>query len=198
MHRFVAAAILAGVLAWPGFFRGSRAQAAPAPSSYSNVEKSIAAIRQAWAKPDAPADPNAPGWNVFFTAILDDLKATAEGETFKLTQESQRSLMTRGFYILRDGRLLSNQGDVIVQNEDGIVYTLRFGEVSFATGDALSAGAEEESKSADGEAAKSEAAQESRYLFVTAEFDPKLIPEPKPTPPPANPTIPASPRLGAP
>lgn len=121
------------------------------------------------------------------------LKATAEGETFKLTQESQRSLMTRGFYILRDGRLLSNQGDVIVQNDDGIVYTLRFGEVSFATGDALSAGAEEESKSADGEPKKSEAAQESRYLFVTAEFDPKLIPEPQPTPPPVNPTIPASP-----
>lgn len=121
------------------------------------------------------------------------LKATAEGESFKITRESQRSLMTRGFYILQDGRLLSNQGDVIVQNEDGIVYTLRFGEVTFATGEELSAGGDEESKSADGEAKKSETAQESRYLFVTAEFDPKLIPEPPPTPPAANPTIPATP-----
>jgi hypothetical protein len=81
MHRIVAATILAGALAWPGFFRGSRAQAAPAPSSYSNVEKSIAAIRQAWAKPGAPADPNAPGWNIFFTAILDDLKAYSTAQT---------------------------------------------------------------------------------------------------------------------
>ena len=124
------------------------------------------------------------------------LKATADGSSFKLTQESQRSLMNRGFYILRDGRLLSNQGDVIVQNEDGIVYTLRFGEVSFATGEELSAGGEDESASAEtegDEAKKPETAKESRYLFVTAEFDPTLIPAPKPEPPNPHPTIPDKP-----
>ena len=36
--------------------------------------------------------------------------------------------------------LLSNQGDVVVSTDEGVVYTLRFGEVVFATGNELSAG----------------------------------------------------------
>jgi hypothetical protein len=128
------------------------------------------------------------------SGLTSALQATADGSSFKLSQESQRSLMNRGFYLLRDGRLLSNQGDVIVQNDDGIVYTLRFGEVSFATGEELSAGGENESASAEGEEAKKpETAKESRYLFVTAEFDPNLIPAPKPDAPSLNPTIPDKP-----
>lgn len=114
------------------------------------------------------------------------LKGAAE-KGLSLTREAVLSLQQRGFYVVQ-GRLLSNQGDVIVTTEDGIVYTLRFGEVTFATGDALSSGAEEEKareKSAGKDDAKKDAgAVESRYLFVTADFDPSLIPAP--TPPPAE------------
>ncbi|APW62810.1 hypothetical protein [Paludisphaera borealis] len=81
MHRLVTATILAGVIAGPGLFGEQGAQAAPAPSNYSNIEKSISVIRQGWARPGATQDPNAPGWNVFFTAILDDLKAYSQAPT---------------------------------------------------------------------------------------------------------------------
>jgi hypothetical protein len=110
---------------------------------------------------------------------------TNEGALKPSQNSSIVSLAGRGFYPLRDGRVLSNQGDVIISTEEGIVYTLRFGEVTFATGDALTAGAEE---SAEKEKQKAEAKKaegtgtESRYLMVTVSFDPALIPEPPPEP----------------
>jgi hypothetical protein len=125
-----------------------------------------------------------------------DLRAS-EG-ALQLTQNSSvLSLSSKGYYAMRDGRLLSNQGDVIVSTEEGIVYTLRFGEVTFATGDALSAGA---SESAEAEKAKQKAepkkaegaGAESRFLMVTVSFDPALIPEPRPEPEPPL-TIPDDP-----
>jgi hypothetical protein len=116
--------------------------------------------------------------------LTDSLKATGGGkEGLSLTQASLRSLEARGFYVLRDGRLVSNQGDVIPTTDEGIGYTLRFGEVTFATGEALSAGSSKEdaAKSAADEKKKPEGAKESRYLFVTAAFDASLLPPP-PTP----------------
>ena len=41
----------------------------------------------------------------------------------------------RGFYPVPNGRLFSNQGDVIVTTDEGVVYTLRYGEAVFATGE---------------------------------------------------------------
>jgi hypothetical protein len=157
----------------------------------------------------APGQEVDPGKTSTLTSALADLKIVGvrpkppgltaalmakDGASIDRTNESLLSLQRRGFYMLKDGRLLSNQGDVIVQNEDGIVYTLRFGEVTFATGETLTAGGEAETKSAaEGDKAKPEGAQESRYLFVTAVFDPNLIPEPKPPAASPNPTIPAKP-----
>jgi hypothetical protein len=43
--------------------------AAPATPSYQPVERAIDEIKQSWAKPGAPAQPNAPGWNAFFDAM---------------------------------------------------------------------------------------------------------------------------------
>ena len=73
---------------------------------------------------------------------------------------------------------------MIVSTEEGVVYTLRFGEVVFATGEELSAGVEESAEKAKTkkDAKKPEGAAESRYLMVTVAFDPTLIPEPKPEP----------------
>jgi hypothetical protein len=38
------------------------------------VERAVSEIRQSWAKPGAPAQPNAPGWNAFFDAMLGELR----------------------------------------------------------------------------------------------------------------------------
>lgn len=112
-----------------------------------------------------------------------DLQATGP-EGFQLTPQSQRSLIARGFYPYQ-GRLLSNQGDVIVTTDEGVEYTLRYGEVVFASGDELTAGSAEEEETGSEAAApkKPEGAQENRYLFVTAAFKPDLIPEPEPVKP---------------
>ncbi len=117
--------------------------------------------------------------------ITADLK---QNGAIQLTPPARLALEAKGFYALRDGRLLSNQGDVLVSCDDGVVYVLRYGEVTFATGEALSAGGDDETKPAEpkkeGEAGaeekKAEGSGESRYLFVTVEFDPSLIPEPEP------------------
>ncbi len=115
------------------------------------------------------------------SGLTSELKAQATGEgNVSMSSESIRSLAARGFYLTRDGRLLSNQGDVFVATNEGVVYILRFGEITFATGEALTAGADEETKGSPdpNEEKKPEGATESRYLFVTAQFEPELIAKP--------------------
>ena len=117
-----------------------------------------------------------------------ELKA-ADDKGISLSPASIRSLGSAGFYLTKQGDLLSNQGDVRVATDEGVIYTLRFGEVTFATGEALSAGSEDEAKATKSDANKKDKPDasgesgESRYLFVTASFDPTLIPEPKPAEP---------------
>lgn len=84
-----------------------------------------------------------------------------------ISQSDAMSLQSKGFYFGSDGRLLSNEGEMQVMTDDGIVYTLRFGEVVFGSDE----GADE-----------AESSTENRYLFVSADFEPSLLPEPpKPT-----------------
>ncbi|UCF38933.1 MAG: DUF4340 domain-containing protein [Acidobacteriota bacterium] len=91
-----------------------------------------------------------------------------------ISQENLISLQEKGYYFTRDGRLLSNEGELNVETSDGIEYTLRFGEVLFGSGETVTAGAT---------AAEQEGAEkgpgENRYLFLTASFQPNLIPEPR-------------------
>ena len=58
--------------------------AAPVSPSYLGVERTIDEIRRSWSSPGAPAQPNAPGWDALFDALLADLgsysKAESEGE----------------------------------------------------------------------------------------------------------------------
>jgi uncharacterized protein DUF4340 len=98
------------------------------------------------------------------------------------TRPALISLQSKGFYPSTDGRMLSNQGDVKVATEEGVVYTLRFGEVVFATGRELAAGAEEAAKEKEkGKDKKSEGTTEGRYLMVTVSFDPTFVPPPRST-----------------
>jgi hypothetical protein len=139
----------------------------------------------------ALADLKIVGVRVKPPGLTQDLKARTDGK-IRLDNSAILSLQSRGFYLTRDGRLLSNQGDLRLATDEGVAYTLRFGEVVFATGDALTAGTDD-SKSEPGKAkkdeakSKSEAGAESRYLFVTVEFDSSLIPEPPPEPKPELP-----------
>jgi hypothetical protein len=96
------------------------------------------------------------------------------GGGVSITQDDMISLQEHGFYFARDGRLVSNEGELQTRTNDGVTYTLRFGEVVVGQGLAVTAGA--------GGGAQAGATGENRYLMITASFDPTLFPEPaKPT-----------------
>ncbi len=65
----------------------------------------------------------------------------ADPGKIRTTNQGLMSLASKGFYPTSLG-LLSNKGEVTISTDEGIVYTLRFGEVVFATGNELSAGTE--------------------------------------------------------
>jgi hypothetical protein len=135
---------------------------------------------------DALADLKIVGVRTKPAGLTRDLKSDKEG--IKLTAPTVASLQSKGFYMTRDGQLLSNQGDVRVYTDEGVVYTLRFGEVIFGTGEELTAGLPDETEKkpdAAGKAKekektkKAEGTTENRFLMVTTFFDPTLIPKPK-------------------
>jgi hypothetical protein len=108
------------------------------------------------------------------------LKASGE-KGVDLTNASIRSLADKGFHLTRNGDLLSNQGDVRVVTDEGVAYTLRYGEVTFATGEDLSAGKDESAKTSSKDSAQkkdksSGTGTESRFLFATATFEPNFVP----------------------
>ncbi|RMF70236.1 MAG: DUF4340 domain-containing protein [Calditrichaeota bacterium] len=89
-----------------------------------------------------------------------------------MTQESMLSLQSKGYYFTRDGQLLSNEGEVQARTKDGVIYTLRFGEVVYGSGLAVSAGVESDDQKEDNKKG------ENRYLFITTSFDASQFKEP--------------------
>lgn len=87
----------------------------------------------------------------------------------KISQGDMLSLQSAGYYFTRDGRMVSNEGEVQVKTADGVTYTLRFGEVVFGTGEAVSSGR----KTSEGDGPG-----ENRYLMITTAFDASRFPEP--------------------
>ncbi|HEX6790771.1 MAG TPA: DUF4340 domain-containing protein [Candidatus Krumholzibacteria bacterium] len=85
----------------------------------------------------------------------------------RITENDMYSLQQHGYYFSRDGRLVSNEGELQVHTKDGVVYTLRFGEVAFGQGTALSAGDSVETRQ-PGQTG------ENRYLMISASIDPQL------------------------
>jgi len=94
------------------------------------------------------------------------------------------ALQSKGFFVTQGGRkLFGNEGEVRVVCNDGVVYLLYFGEVTFDSGLALTAGAEEEAEDAGtgeeegtgAEAEKKDAkAEGNRYMFVDVVYEPEL------------------------
>ena len=104
-------------------------------------------------------------------------------EDLKLTQLVAMSLQNKGFFLTRQG-LLSDQGDVIVSTEEGVVYTLRYGGPIFAEGDDLVVGKADDAEKKDEPVKKdadkkSKTTQENRFLMVTVAFDPTMIAKPE-------------------
>ena len=120
-----------------------------------------------------------------------ELKVAGDLNVKQTTRTSVQSLMSKGFYPTSDGQIYSNQGDVIVKTDEGAVYTLRFGEVLFATGDLLTAGGDEAKGKGKAAEKKAEGSTENRFLMVTVAFDPTLVPEPEK--PKETPVIPDDP-----
>lgn len=89
----------------------------------------------------------------------------------QITQADLLSLQSRGYYFAQSGQLVSNEGELELRAADGVVYALRFGEVVYGEGDAVTAGTEASDDPDSGPG-------ENRYLFVTAAFDPAMLPEP--------------------
>ncbi len=101
--------------------------------------------------------------------VSQDLTRIAQGTP--ITQSDLLSLQSKGYYLTRDGRLLSNEGELLVHTSDGIGYTLRFGAIVYGRGAAVTAGgaASDDAGSGPGE---------NRYLFITAQLDTSVFPEP--------------------
>jgi hypothetical protein len=65
----------------------------------------------------------------------------------ELSLETAVSLRQKGYFLSPDGRLFATEGDMTVETANGVLYSLRFGDVAGTGGD-------------------------NRNLFVTASFDP--------------------------
>ncbi|HTT62423.1 MAG TPA: DUF4340 domain-containing protein [Bryobacteraceae bacterium] len=81
------------------------------------------------------------------------LAAGLRHEELQLTLETALSLQKAGYFFTPQGRVYSSEGDMTVETGNGLMYSLRFGEVS--AGDA-----------------KPGAASDDRTLFVMVHFDP--------------------------
>ena len=51
-------------------------------------------------------------------------------------------LINKGFYPTAEGGLLSNEGELLVRTTEGVLYTLRFGEIVYGRGDAILLGSD--------------------------------------------------------
>ncbi len=92
-------------------------------------------------------------------------------EAGQINQADVRTLTSRGFYPTAEGGLLSNDGELLVRTNEGVLYTLRFGEIVYGRGDAVAVGDETSDDEETGSG-------ENRYVFITADFDEAALPEP--------------------
>jgi hypothetical protein len=102
--------------------------------------------------------------------------------SIKLDEAAMRSLLSIGFTFFQNA-LISKEGAVYVTCDDGVVYNLHFGALTFARGEALSAGKSRgEAKELLEKPAESTASDdliESRFLFVMVRHSPELVEKPK-------------------
>ncbi len=101
------------------------------------------------------------------------LTQSLEKSSYGLNMEDMQSLQGKGYYFTQNGQLFSNEGEMQARTKEGVIYTLRFGEIAYGTGMAVSAGLEDSSRTVQGPG-------ENRYLFITTTFDAKTLQPPPP------------------
>ena len=101
--------------------------------------------------------------------LTGNLRQAFEDRT--ITNADLQTMQSRGFYPTQTGEMLSNEGELLVRTDQGVLYTLRFGEILFGSGNAVAIGDEtsDDEEAGDGE---------NRYVLITAEFDEDALPEP--------------------
>ncbi|MEE2635993.1 MAG: DUF4340 domain-containing protein [Acidobacteriota bacterium] len=92
-------------------------------------------------------------------------------EARRITNADLQAMQSRGFYPTQDGEMLSNEGELKVRTEPGVLYTLRFGEILYGSGNAVSIGDETSDDEDTGTG-------ENRYVLINTEFDADTLPEP--------------------
>jgi len=105
------------------------------------------------------------------TGLSASLKKISNGG-MNISQADVLSLSSKGFYFTRDGNLLSNEGEIQAITNKGVQYTIRFGEIVYGSGVAVSAGSEKNTSKESGPG-------ENRYVFISSEFIPDTFSEPK-------------------
>ena len=103
-----------------------------------------------------------------------NLRQAFEAQT--ITTGDLQMMQSRGFYPTQTGDMLSNEGELLVRTEEGVRYTLRFGEIVTTGGAVVTSGDETGANQETGPG-------EERYVLISAEFDPSALPEP---PQPSN------------
>jgi hypothetical protein len=99
-------------------------------------------------------------------------------------QALAQELGSKGFFVVYADRsrktlaVLCNEGEMTVSCDDGVVYTLRFGEVLFGSGEDITAGGPKKDEKKDDKKDEKKGGTENRYLFVSARFDESLLPAP--------------------
>ena len=99
--------------------------------------------------------------------------------------EAQLSLQPKGFFVTPQGELVANEGMVQGVTDDGVVYSLLFGEVTHLTGIELTAGKKDDAEpepagdEGEGETEGDEPEDDtkkraSRFMFVNVHYDPSL------------------------
>lgn len=82
------------------------------------------------------------------------VKSLKQGGKLRIDLGTLLAIQQKGFFVSGDGRLLSNEGETSVTTWDGVIYTVRFGEIVSGASDQ----------------------KEQRYVFVTAQADPTAPP----------------------
>lgn len=136
----------------------------PVAGQLSNAETTVLTQEHGQWKAAAGRKLNLPAVRAM-SAALDSLKivdvrpkppglaADLRQESVQLSLETALSLRQKGYYITPNGHVYSSEGDMTVETNNGLVYSLRFGEI--AAGDT-----------------KSGTPSDNRHLFVMVHFDP--------------------------
>ena len=103
----------------------------------------------------------------------------------RIDDEAKEMLADRGFYVLEDPQdpsapqeIYSKSGDITLQMADGVRYVLRFGVTTGESSAAAKAKLKGAAKSETEDKAKEDSTPGmDRYLFVTVDFNPKVIPK---------------------